>query len=56
VEARSEAGELRALVDPGLGLSVAYGIAIEHGGWIKAESEAGGKSSFFVYLPLEGSE
>jgi two-component system NtrC family sensor kinase len=39
----------------GLGLSVAHGIAIEHGGWIDAESEIGRGSSFFLYLPLEGN-
>jgi signal transduction histidine kinase len=36
----------------GLGLSVAYGIARDHGGWIAAESCAGGGSRFELVLPL----
>ena len=35
----------------GLGLSVAYGIAREHGGWIEAESEAARGSCFRIWLP-----
>jgi len=36
----------------GLGLSVAYGIARDHGGWIDATSRRGGGSSFVIHLPL----
>lgn len=35
----------------GLGLSVAYGILRNHGGWISAESTPGAGSTFSVYLP-----
>ena len=34
----------------GLGLSVAYGIVQEHGGWMDVESEPGRGSCFSVYL------
>jgi two-component system NtrC family sensor kinase len=37
----------------GLGLSVAYGIAHEHGGWIAVDSELGRGTRFSVHLPLE---
>jgi signal transduction histidine kinase len=37
----------------GLGLSVAYGIAEEHGGWIDAESASQKGSRFRIWLPLE---
>lgn len=35
----------------GLGLSVAYGILRNHGGWITAESTPDVGTTFFVYLP-----
>jgi signal transduction histidine kinase len=36
----------------GLGLSVAYGIIRDHGGWIAVASQPGAGSSFSVYLPV----
>jgi two-component system, NtrC family, sensor kinase len=36
----------------GLGLSVAYGIVRDHGGWIAVDSAEGKGSVFTVYLPL----
>ncbi|HME69420.1 MAG TPA: HAMP domain-containing sensor histidine kinase [Myxococcota bacterium] len=38
----------------GLGLSVAYGIVADHGGWIDVASEAGSGSVFTVWLPQAG--
>jgi two-component system NtrC family sensor kinase len=35
----------------GLGLSVAYGIVQEHGGWIAVHSQVGHGSCFSIYLP-----
>jgi signal transduction histidine kinase len=35
----------------GLGLSVAYGIVSEHGGWIDVESQVGSGSRFIIHLP-----
>jgi len=35
----------------GLGLSVAYGIAQEHGGWIDVRSDPGRGSCFCIWLP-----
>jgi two-component system, NtrC family, sensor kinase len=38
----------------GLGLSVAYGIARDHGGWIAVESREGKGSRFSLIVPVEG--
>jgi PAS domain S-box-containing protein len=35
----------------GLGLASAYGIVRNHGGMIDVESQAGGGTTFFIYLP-----
>jgi PAS domain S-box-containing protein len=41
----------------GLGLSVIYGIAHRHGGWINVESKKGQGTSFTFYMPaVEGEE
>ncbi len=37
----------------GLGLSVAYGLTEEHGGWIEVDSVVGRGTSFRVWLPLQ---
>jgi two-component system, NtrC family, sensor kinase len=36
----------------GLGLSVAYGIARDHGGWITVDSKIGRGSRFSLYVPV----
>ena len=40
----------------GLGLSVAYGMVREHGGWIDVTSEPQQGSCFSVYLPMASAE
>ncbi len=61
-----EQENLRQIFDPffttkpigegtGLGLSVAYGIVKDHGGWIDVDSEPGRGSRFTVWLPTEVS-
>ncbi|MHB9054336.1 MAG: hybrid sensor histidine kinase/response regulator [Thermoleophilia bacterium] len=40
----------------GLGLSVAYGIITEHGGWIDVESKPGSGSIFSIFLPSVSRE
>jgi two-component system NtrC family sensor kinase len=37
----------------GLGLSVAYGIVRDHGGWIEVTSRLGAGACFSMYLPME---
>jgi two-component system NtrC family sensor kinase len=39
----------------GLGLSVAYGIVRDHGGWITVDSAEGSGSCFTIYLPAPES-
>ncbi len=39
----------------GLGLSVAYGIVSDHGGWMTVESQEGQGSTFALFLPSEAS-
>ncbi|MBT4504461.1 MAG: PAS domain S-box protein [Gemmatimonadetes bacterium] len=39
----------------GLGLSTAYAIVRQHGGWIECESEKGRGTSMSIFLPLEGT-
>ena len=39
-------------VGTGLGLSTAYGIVRQHGGWIECDSESSAGSVFSIFLPL----
>ncbi len=38
----------------GLGLSVAYNIVTQHGGWIDVQSTSGAGATFTIWLPLPG--
>jgi len=40
----------------GLGLSIAYSIVKEHGGYIEAESEEGSGTIMFIYIPVSQKE
>ena len=40
----------------GLGLSVAYGIAKQHNGWVQVESQVGKGSTMTLYLPVREGE
>jgi two-component system OmpR family sensor kinase len=48
---RAEGGRVRGPGGAGLGLSIARGIAVAHGGEIRAENAAGGGARFEVTLP-----
>jgi two-component system NtrC family sensor kinase len=60
-------GDLEHIFDPfyttkpvgegtGLGLSLTYGIIKTHGGYIEVKSEVGKGTTFFIHLPVAGSE
>ena len=38
----------------GLGLSISYSVIQKHGGELRAESEVGKGTTFFITLPIEG--
>lgn len=53
---REPGAGLRGRAGSGLGLSSAYGILRNHGGFIEVDSERGKGSTFSLWLPLSASE